>query len=446
MIRTYLYCCLISVLIAIPAAFFTKSIWGGYLNKTPPQISLLSNYGRVGVGSAGGKLEIEVTDQEPGIDEVVVRLRQLRSDRELFRKKLQGSPSSKLSIEIAGQDSNVEQRTMVGEGSGEIEIVAFDRSFYNNKAVVTTKAFVDTKPPNLEVLSSQHNLRQGGSQLVLYSARDDNLSFSGVRVGTNLFEGFPAGQLDSALNREGLYAALYSVPVGSSVKAADIKLRAVDVGGNAVEQSFYNKVAKRVTRTLSPNNARLVSWLVAFTPSSAKPSSSGSSDDKSSAEQTSTKNSDKKAAAVDAATLVQSFENVAATAVIAYGDKISLPQKTALETGSLFVFTGISEAKALHSGEISSVRLFEGGLYEISINHGLGLFSSYKGLRNAVVREGQQVKTGENLGAIDSYLGIGASVSGQPVDPTEWWSQDWVSAHIYEKIEEVKKSLGIVAE
>lgn len=428
----------------MPAIFLSKSYWQVYLDQTAPQIKLLGQGARIGVGSEGGKFGIELSDTGPGLDEVVVRLRQLRSDHELFRKKLGGLNNSKLEINISGQHG------VVGEGAGEIEIVAFDRSFYNNRASITAKAFVDTRPPHLEPLSAQHNLRQGGTQLVIYSARDENLVSSGVQVGTSFFEGFPAGQLDSSLNRDGLYAALYTVPLSFDhskliPKSDDIKLKVVDIGGNAIEQSFYNKIARRLPRVVGSTNSRLISWLAAFP--------AGRSDILGESENTETtfsilnhNSSAKKGAAVDAATLVQAFDRIPGTVVLPYGDRIKLQQQTGLETGGCFVFTGVSEARALHAGEVSSIRALDSSFNEVAVNHGLGLFTVYKGIKNVAVREGQQLKSGDLLGSLDSYLALQTLVSGVPVDTTEWWSQDWVTAHIYEKIEEVKKNLGIVVE
>ena len=445
MIKSFFYCFLVSAVLLSLAALFTKSIWSVYLDKTPPQISLLNPGAKIGVGSEGGKIGIKISDTNPGLDEVVVRLRQLRSDHELFRKKLGGIKETELNINVSGQHG------MVGEGPGEVEIVAFDRSFYNNRGSIVAKAFVDTRQPHLEVISAQHNLRQGGSQLVIYSAKDENLAFSGVRVGSNLFKGFPAGQLDSSLNKPGLYAALYTVPMefgatAKPVKPDDVKLRVVDIGGNAVEQTFYNRIARRVPRVINTSNARLISWLASFPADNAVPAEEAESADIPSGSDLGDKAASKKGAAIDAATLVQAFDRVPGTVVQSYADRINLPQRSGLETGKLFIFMGLSEARALHSGEITSIKNLDSSMIEITIDHGLGLSSTYKGLKNIAVREGQLVKSGDLLGAVDSFLAVGASVSGIAVDLTEWWSQDWISAHIFEKIQEVKKSLGIVVE
>ncbi len=126
MIKSFLYCLIFTIVLGIPAAFFTKSIWEIYLDKTAPQIQMVSGTERIGIGSSGGKFEIMVSDLEPGIDEVIVRLRQLRSDHELFRKKLGGIKEAKLTVDVSGQSGGI------GEGAGEVEIVVFDRSQINS--------------------------------------------------------------------------------------------------------------------------------------------------------------------------------------------------------------------------------------------------------------------------------------------------------------------------
>lgn len=432
MIKTFIFCWIVTLVIAVPLALLSMPWWNDYIDQTPPSIELKTTDSRIGVGSAGGKIQFTVKDETPGLDEVVVRLRQLRADRELSRHKLHGVKEATLEAEIPAT------RNAVGEGAGEIEVVAFDRSYYSNRASTTAKAFIDTRTPYLEVLTTQHNLRQGGCQLVLYVARDDNLADSGVRVGKLFFKGYPATQLDNTLSRPGLYAALYTVPIGNNIKPDELRVQAVDIGGNLVEQSFYNKIARRVPRLLNPSNAKLLTWLTAFASGEHSTEQIETTEDDNDKKGTTT-------AAIDAATLVQAFDRVPGTAVLTFSDRLNVAPNSGIATGDEFIFTGVSEARALHPGEISQIQE-HAGVFDITVDHGLGLSSVYKGLASAAVTEGLAVKSGDSLGAVNAYLAVGTRINGQAVDPTEWWSQDWISAHLSAKIQDVKKNLGIVVE
>lgn len=397
-----------------------------YSNEEGPIVEVVEK--AIAVGASGSQLQVRVSDPAPGLDQVVVRMRQRRSDRQLFKSKLHGATEQELLIPIPAD------KELVEEGQAEIEVVAFDRGFWSNRGSTTIKAFVDTRPPKLEVLSTQHNLRQGGSQVIFYRSSDENLKFSGVRVGDLYFKGYPASELDSSLQGTDVYAALYTVPMGTSFSPADIRAIAVDVGGNSVEQAFYNKVFKRTYRSLRPSNPKLLNWVVtAFDGGTSKPTLPALALESSAKE-----------AALDASSLTKSFRRVPGTSVLNFADIVeagsAMPYK-----GQAFVFMGLSDVQALHPGEVQSVRALKDGSTEVVIGHGLGLSTAYSGLKNVILEAGVQIQEGQVLGAVGNYVGVEARVSGVPVDLTEWWSQEWLGAHIVDKIDDLKKTLGLTA-
>lgn len=419
----------------MPCALIFQSYWRPYLDQTAPQVSIVNSAERISIGKNGGSFRISVSDEHPGLDEVIVRIRQLREDHQLLKKKLKGERAAELQIEIPAIQPDAHGHHMLSEGAGELEVVAFDRSFYSNRGVAETKAFIDLKMPRIEPLSTQHNLRQGGSQLVFYFASDENLKFSGIRAGKNIFRGFRAAQLDPAFARKGLYAALYTVPPGSDLKTSDLELIAEDAGGNQAKAGFYNKIAKRSYRKIRTSNARLVEWLNSFDYTAE--------DDVDPEEQYVEREAK---GDIDAAGFSKGFEKVEGTVLVAFGDRFEQGVKEEQNLGDGFVFTGLSRAKALQSGEVLDVLKYSNGLYAVRIQHALGLSTSYIGLTSALVDKGQQVRTGQELGTVADYMKICAYLGSQAVDPTEWWARDWLAAHLLDKMAQTKRALGIIEE
>ena len=86
----------------------------------------------------------------------------------------------------------------------------------------------------------------------------------------------------------------------------------------------------------------------------------------------------------------------------------------------------------------------------IIIDHGQGITSIYAWLQALAVVEGARVQMGDIIGAVGkSGLGNGEEflfemrLQGTPVDPIEWWDARWVKEHVFDKVEEIKKVLGM---
>jgi hypothetical protein len=431
-IKTFFICCLSSMLLIAAGAVLFPSKWQPYFDQEVPQVEISRQQDRIPIGINGGKFRLSLRDDNPGLDEVIVRVRQLRADHVLFKKKLAGVKAVDLEIDIPSTKQDEDGRGVLGQGSGELEVVAFDRSYYSNRGIASAKIYVDSKLPKLEGLTSQHNLRQGGIQMVFYFAEDENLKLSGVRVGQKVYPGFKASLIDSSLAKPGLYVALYSVPILSKVKSADLVLFAEDVGGNRVEKGFYNKIAARKFRTLNSSNTRLLAWLDSF------PLDQVDSEPAAKIEPSEAKSE------IDAVKISQGFNKVEGTTLVTFGDILTSPKGKFVTDG--FVFSGLSQAKALQLGEVYSISRYKNGMYSVVLRHALGITTEYHGLSSVLVQEGQSVEAGAQLGVVTDYLLIRTVLADQAVDPTELWSQSWITDHILDKISQAKRSLGIIEE
>ena len=118
-IRFLIFLILIASLVPV-AAIGWKELYVGFLETDEPVIRLIDP--PRGIGITPVSFTIELTDELSGLDEIVVRAKQKKLSKELFRKRLQGNKRIRLPIEIPGKKS------VFNEGVGYLEIRAFDRS------------------------------------------------------------------------------------------------------------------------------------------------------------------------------------------------------------------------------------------------------------------------------------------------------------------------------
>ena len=81
---------------------------------------------------------------------------------------------------------------------------------------------------------------------------------------------------------------------------------------------------------------------------------------------------------------------------------------------------------------------------------GFGLTTLYSHLNAASALEGTRVTAGQVIGSSGSTglvmrgeIGYEIRLHGLPVRPEEWWDRTWIRGHIEDKIDEIKKKLGL---
>ena len=79
------------------------------------------------------------------------------------------------------------------DGKAILRLAARDYSWRNwwqgNQNYIEKTLTIDTQPPQIEVISSAHNLNQGGAGLAIYRTSED-CWHTGVEVGDNFFPGY----------------------------------------------------------------------------------------------------------------------------------------------------------------------------------------------------------------------------------------------------------------
>jgi murein DD-endopeptidase MepM/ murein hydrolase activator NlpD len=81
----------------------------------------------------------------------------------------------------------------------------------------------------------------------------------------------------------------------------------------------------------------------------------------------------------------------------------------------------------------------------IIVDHGLGLQTLYGHLSRISVKPGDTVENGQIIGSTGAtgmaggdHLHFEMTISGQPVNPIEWWDSHWIKNNITGKLEIVK--------
>ncbi|MCB0332740.1 MAG: M23 family metallopeptidase [Bdellovibrionales bacterium] len=467
----------IGVAALIPVALVGwRDLYASFIETSAPEI-VIRELPR-GIGLTPISLEIEVSDELSGLDEVVVRSVQNNQSKELLRQKLSGNKSAKLTVHFPGKESDLE------EGMAQIEIRAFDKSLWSNRGEKLLNLPVDYRRPKLEIVSTQHNAREGGSQLIFFKAFDEDLAVVGVKVGGSTFLGYPAHLFDETLTEKHLYATLYAVPLEAEQrsKTPEVRAFAEDRVGNAVSSPFYNKIAPRRLKQSKKSvpDVFLRTKVAALAESIFPELRAIAAEIGEKLEYRSPNGTperlveefklvNEQGRALDETKLLKSlsntrldrlwdgfFERQSGVVRSGFGENVTYffqdqPIGTELQQGYILTpHAGKNEVLAANSGVVALVDRFSVLGRVVVIDHGLGLSSLYGSLGTSHVQRGDQIEAGQVIGTMgesgladSDQLVFQMRVSGTPVDPTEWLSRTWYRQHITSKTDEVKRALGI---
>jgi len=346
----------------------------------------------------------------------------------------------RLSLTVTGKEAGLQ------EGPATLEVMARDGFWRpvrrDDRPVASLAVSIDLTPPSLEVLATTRYLHQGGGGLA--ALRVKGAARAGVRVGEVLFPAYPVGAAASGL-AVALFALPWDLPDMTSITAwAD------DEAGNSVSRPLPSELQPRrfASGTVDLKESFLVTKLPELLPER------GAIAPDQYAQAFSVVNRDLRKKADDTkrqlATRTRSeplwegafvqprntkvFSNFAESRSYRYhGQEVG----TAVHLGFDLASLKHSPVPAANSGVV----VFAGPLTiygnTVVLDHGLGLQTLYGHLSSIEVKEGDQVKQGQELGrtgvtglAVGDHLHYEVMIGGVPVTPVEWWDGRWIRDHI----------------
>ena len=347
----------------------------------------------------------------------------------------------------------------ISDGKAVFHVEARDNSwrqwFHGNKSVIDKEIKIDTKPPEITVLSKVHNLTQGGAGLVIYRLSKP-CPANGVMVGDQFYPG-QNGYFSDPNTYMAFIALNYRQGPGT-----EMYVKATDDAGNSVRAGFLNHIKGRVFKSDTINvsdgflNQKMPEFKVDIPPGSQNPmldkflkvnrevrdenyrrivSAVTSSDNKLYWEGTFVRLPDSAPRAGFADHRTYMYK----------GKEIDQEDHLGVDLASV----QHAPIPAANSGRVVFTEML--GIYgnTVLIDHGFGLFSMYSHMNSFNVKPGQMVSKNDILGYTDTtgmaagdHLHYSMLVHQTFVNPIEWWDPKWIKNNITDKIDEIKSTIS----
>lgn len=307
----------------------------------------------------------------------------------------------------------------------------------------------ENKPPDVVVLSVAHNVTQGGAGLVVYTVSKE-VEKSGVEFAGLFFPGFRQGGNS--------YACLFAFPYNMDPAKFVPKVVAIDRAGNErVVGIYYHSIPKAFsTDTINLTGPFLDKIAGEF--KTRFPQAATTLDIFLKA------NRDERQQ--DRKTINELGRNTSPTPLWD-GPFLRMPNTAPLggfAQARTYIYEGKDVDRQTHLGfDLASlahaavpaanrgkvVHAGDLGIYGncIVIDHGLGLQTIYGHLSRIDVKVGDRVEKGQIIGltgatgmAGGDHLHFEVAVSGESVNPIEWWDSHWLKDNITGKLEMLKTS------
>lgn len=408
-----------------------------FRDTNPPAITLTPGSGPI---SAKTPLVLTLADETSGLRELTVTAIQ-KEKRITLVSETFPAETRNYELELSLSSKKIK------DGPVQIEVSAIDQSVYHlgegNQTRQNFQLTYDTRAPIISVLSKAHNFTKGGSGLVLYQLSEE-VSKHGVIVGDRFFPGY---QQDS-----GYFACLLAFPYNLKESEFVPRIVAVDLAGNERQAGIYyrskNKVFRKRKINLSDNFLQMKTpEFEALVPEVVEP-----------LDIFLYVNRDVRRA--NRAQMVElgrqtsptpkwegAFLRHANSSTVAFfadsrdyyyqGRKVD----SAVHLGYDLASVAQAEISAANSGTVLFADYL--GIYGqcVVIDHGLGLQTLYAHMSQLDVQAGDQVSKGQAIGrsgatgmAGGDHLHLGFFVSGQAVEPKEWWDSHWLQNNISSKL------------
>jgi murein DD-endopeptidase MepM/ murein hydrolase activator NlpD len=346
-------------------------------------------------------------------------------------------------------------------GTARIVVTATRPSFLKLRTLSSSAAKeiqVRLDPPTIAVVSTHHYVNLGGSEMILYRATPPDVS-SGVRVGDIVYPGFPvsaAAGADPALHAA-FFALLYNQELQTPILAF-----ARDEAGNEATARFIDNVfpkpQKKSRIELDDRFVnRVVPEIIQHSPELkiAPPAAGGDMITPFLAINGELRR-------LNAGQLA-ALAGKTSPSMLWDGPFVQLGNskvEAAFADHRTYVYKGREVDQQVHLGfdlavtsRVAIVAANAGtvlnaswlGIYgnAVVLDHGMGVQSLYGHLSSFDVKVGDRVAKGQTIGrsgmtglAGGDHLHFTMLVSGQMVNPVEWWDPHWIEDRVQRKLAE----------
>ena len=398
-------------------------------------------------GPISSKIDVglRLRDRESGLKSVSINLLHGGKSVPIFSREYPADTRD------ASESFKIPQQPGLKEGPVKLRIVATDRAvirFGSGNSTEETFDFVlQNKPPAVSVISTAHNMSRGGSGLVVYTVNREVVK-TGVVFGGRFFPGY--------LQPGGFYACLFPFPYDMPEERFVPKVLAVDAAGNERQTGIYFRILAKSfpSDRIELTDAFLEKINSEFQerfPQAATPLEVYLRVNRE------VRQSDSK--------MLYERGLMTSPTPLWEGDFLRLPNSaprgTFNQLRSYFYkgkqvdqqnhlgidLASLSHAKVPAANHGKVVYADDLGIYGqcVIIDHGLGLQTLYGHLSRIGVKEGDEVKKGDIIGdtgdtglAGGDHLHFGVVVSGEEVNPIEWWDPSWIRNNVTVKLAEGK--------
>jgi murein DD-endopeptidase MepM/ murein hydrolase activator NlpD len=343
----------------------------------------------------------------------------------------------------------------------EIKIIveALDASKWNmlkgNSARKVIDLIVDKKKPQVSILSNSYKISRGGSALVIFKAKDDNIDEMYIQGNNEKhFQVEP-------FYKDGYYISLLAWPVVDSSFKATVVVK--DKAGNLAKTyvPLYLKQREYRVSKIKLSDKFLKGKIADLAEEFVETEGVSNS-----LEQFKLINEDVRAkneALIHKITSPVSQEQISnfkinkmyplknAQVVARFGDHRKYYYEgdyisEAYHLGLDLASNAMAEIKPQNSGEV--IFADYNGLYGNMpvISHGLGLYTIYGHCSNIKVNAGDEVQKGKTIAntgksgyAMGDHLHFGVLVQGIEVRPQEWMDKQWIKLNITDVIKSAKE-------
>ena len=410
------------------------------LESEPPVISTREQQVSVGAEYVH---EITVSDANRGVQRVRAWIRAGDQDYPIEEQAYEGTLFGGAALQGPRQlELKIAPKALkIADGRASLFIEAVDFSFRGNRSEVEVPILIDTRPPLLSLRTGLTYVRRGGSELAVYSVNEE-VERHGIQVGDLFYPGFPHP------TEKGAFAAFYGIPWSKEQPAA-ARVIARDKAGNetAVELSISllerqvrsdrlvltedfmrKKVAElggdpddvvasfvKINSVMREENARTLRELC----------QTSSSERLWSEPFIQMKGSEVGAGFAEQRTYVYDEREIDKQVHLGFD----------LASNSREPIPAANDGAIVFAGPL--------GIYgnTVVIDHGMGLFSLYGHLSEIGVERGKPVSRGDVIGrtgtsglAGGDHLHYGILLSGEFVDPIEWFDKKWIDEHLEVKL------------